>query len=210
MKERPILFSGAMVKAILDGRKTMTRLVMTPQPSHYCDSDKCWVWKGYSWNEDVHKPNCRIDWRGEEKPVPYYEGLKLWVRETWHPHKSHSGPASYRATWDDDDPDEGWKPSIFMPRWASRITLEIVSVRVERVQDITEEDAKAEGCYREDWRETISNPMGEHGRLYSDGVVSRHHTHRNGFRRIWDSINAKRGFGWDINPWVLVIEFKRV
>lgn len=89
-----------------------------------------------------------------------------------------------------------WNPSIFMPRWASRITLEITDVRVERVQEITEEDARAEGFPGERWATG-------HGD-YSEIAPSEQ------FRELWDKLNASRGFGWDANPWVWVIEFKRI
>ncbi len=84
-----------------------------------------------------------------------------------------------------------WKPSIFMPRWASRILLEVTDVRVERVQDIREEDARAD-CGKEKCCEAEG-----HGAIVA-------------FHGLWDSINAKRGFGWDVNPWVWVVEFKRI
>lgn len=89
-----------------------------------------------------------------------------------------------------------WKPSIHMPHWASRITLEITKVRVERVQEISEEDAKAEGIDLKGFR---SN---------TEGIAGREH--RIEFASLWDSINAERGFGWEKNPWVWIIEFKRV
>lgn len=146
----------------------------------------------------------------------WWPGLKLWVRETWRPAnlKSPRVRVEYRAdmsSWgvaDSHDletnivtPDakvlpgrarpfsnDPWKPSIFMPRWACRLVLEITKVRVERVQDITAADAIAEGIVVDNsqLRETPN------------------------FRELWDSINAKRGFGWKVNPWVWVIEFKRV
>lgn len=86
-----------------------------------------------------------------------------------------------------------WRPSIFMPRWSSRITLEVVSVRVERLQSIKDDDAKAEGA-------TLDNS----GRLESVGNFV------DGFAIVWDKINKKRGFGWDVNPWVWVVQFKVV
>ena len=194
MKEKPILFSGPMVRAILDGRKTMTRRVVKPQPTHYCDSDKCWQWKGYSWNEVIHKPDCRIDWRGEEKPIPFYEGLRLWVRETWkpvfEPDTGFVGVEFAAGGMPEDDRNAGalidgrdrWRPSIHMPRWASRITLEITGVRVERLQDISEEDANAEG-------------------IIDGGCLNCGEP---------EPCNCNRPGSWDANPWVFVIEFRRV
>jgi hypothetical protein len=115
-----------------------------------------------------------------------------------------SDPENYRrifskAGWWGDRERGNWRPSIHMPRWASRITLEIVSVRVERLQDINEEDAKAEGvlpaAYGEpDYTEDDYGPK----------------NHRDGFQLLWDSINGPRGYGWDVNPFVWCVEFRRI
>lgn len=131
----------------------------------------------------------------------------IWVRETWAhvPLREANGGqgekmgAIYAADGDEafhGMPDEWefmgkWKPSIHMPRWASRITLEVTRVRVERLQDISESDAKAEGC---------SVSKDSHGEYQA----------RVAFTELWDSINAKRGFGWSVNPWVWVVEFKKL
>jgi len=93
--------------------------------------------------------------------------------------------------------DAKWRPSIHMPRWASRITLEVTAVRVERVQNITPEDCQAEGVRCEQHYEGIGNPCDEVRLLHA-------------FQDLWNSINAKRGFGWDANPWVWVVGFKRL
>ena len=195
MKEHPILFSPDMVKAILDSRKTQTRRVVKIRPGDcfntrriipgvVCDDDG----EYYGFCSEEHNYKC-----------PYGKpGDQLWVRETWSPtiaifDKTTGRPAiiSYKA---DAPPIEGmydsikWKPSIHMPRWASRITLEVVNVRVERVQDITDTDIEEEG--------TVLNK----------GIES--YYLRTKFSELWDSINAKRGFGWDKNPWVWIIEFK--
>ena len=181
MKERPILFSGSMVRALLDGRKTMTRRVCKEL--------------------DHTAERLAVEWASTHCPygVP---GDRLWVRETWRNGTPMlngpdlNGAVAYRA----DYPDSGhlikWRPSIFMPRRASRITLEIVSVRVERVQDISEADAKAEGV-----RQPVPGSWYRH--------VKRD-CYRCGFEALWDSINAKRGYGWDVNPWVWIIEFKQI
>lgn len=136
------------------------------------------------------------------------------MRETWYNDDyyagqdimlSLSGLVYYKAT--EEFPFlYKWKPSIHMPRWASRITLEVTDVRVERVQDISEQDALAEGVDMET----------EHGSLciniedasYSSNLVYGSAI-KTVFRKLWDSINLKRGYGWDINPWVWVVEFKR-
>ncbi len=119
--------------------------------------------------------------------TPYKPGDILWVRETWYQH--YDGSYAYRASAPENT---GWKPSIFMPHEAARIFLRVTDVRAERVQDITEEDAKAEGCMP-----TIL-----------DGVVFI--SAKGEFHAIWDNLNAKRGFGWDANPWVWVISFEQI
>jgi hypothetical protein len=189
MNERPILFSAPMVRAILDGRKTMTRRVMRPQPEDY----------PYHYGLAVYRVEKRCTYG-----VP---GDLLWVRETWATTEQagvHPSDAQivYRATDPDWDTMEGWRwrPSIFMPRWASRLKLRITSVRVERVQEITEEDARAEGAPR--------SHQGDRPHFSRHPVPN--DTHRLGFVHIWDSINAGRGFGWDTNPWVWVIGFEVV
>lgn len=201
-KTRPILFTAEMVRAILDGRKTQTRRVIKPQPldgflptvGRYCPNmvDRR--------DGEMYPGPERFGVSDEEQdfPCPYGQPSdRLWVRETWQPHPEFSvkepGGCLYRADRGHDlqYPDGKWRPSIYMPRWASRITLEIGNVRVERVQEISEDDAGMEGA-----------PIGF--------VHSMNHTARAWFHELWDSINAKRGYGWDANPWVWVVEFKRV
>lgn len=185
IKERPILFSAPMVRAILDGRKTQTRR----------------IWKHY-------QPMANLDPDTFKRACPY--GVPrdhLWVRETFS--KEADGRLVYRsdksAIYSTSGKIRGslfylpsdyepirWRPSIFMPRWASRITLEIVSVRVERLRDISERDAKAEGVC-----ETCN---------CLDAVIITSTDH---YRRLWDSINGKT-HPWSSNPWVWVIEFRRI
>jgi hypothetical protein len=215
---RPILFSGPMVKAILDGRKTQTRRVIKPQlEERVSDSGE----QGLVWLSERSLRAGRRDWvlEGMVSACPYgIPGVRLWVRETWAVRRLPAGLwVEYQADGHNarlPEPhehnirDEGgkvdltryvadrWRPSIHMPRWASRITLEITGVRVERVQDISECDAKAEGA-----------------EAASDDVLRdtpRGNTYRAGFARLWDSINGPRGYGWDVNPWVWVVEFRRV
>lgn len=188
MNEHPILFSTPMVQAILEGRKTQTRRVV----------------KG--------NPEGKVPFT-DEFPCPYgHPGDRLWVRETWQkiyerqsdkqrftePPSAHNLHLyktwiEYAATPRDGQEPPRWRPSIFMPRSASRITLEIVNVRLERVQDIGEQDAKAEGV----------TPSGV-------GNDLDHLKYRAGFMHLWDTINAKRFYAWDANPWVWVVEFERV
>lgn len=170
---------------------------------------------------ETSSENAGREQRGNFRNCPYAAGMKLWVRETWAPvspdeysrpveecnieYRADSG-APYPGDWPEDEArgnDEApkWKPSIFMPRWASRITLEVVSVRVERLQDISEGDAIAEGLIqRPDWPEVQWACV--NGNYWRDP--------RQSFRTLWDSINAKRGYGWNSSPWCWVVEFKRI
>lgn len=204
MKERPILFSGPMVRAILYGTKTQTRRV-----AKFFDVDAAMQFA----------PRFENGWwkaaaEGYECLCPYGQpGDRLWVKETFQTGEfamnEPSGPV-YRATdpdWSDCD-EWKWKPSIFMSRALSRITLEIVSVRVERVQEISEEDALAEGSYLDRCpclpRKRDRTPLD--AMFIQTGCID----HGTEFKKLWDSINAKRGFGWAANPWVWVLEFQRM
>ncbi len=181
MKERPILFSGPMVRAILGGTKTQTRRMVKPPKN----------WPQYSHCDPFAMPPSVWWWNGEHERVgvttecPYGKpGESLWVREGHYFFKDERDPAIgyspkdviYQA--DADEIQYPWRSPIHMPRWASRITLEITGVRVERLQEISEEDASAEGC------------------LYSE------------FSNSWEKINGPGS--WNKNPFVWVIEFKRV
>lgn len=185
MKERPILFSGAMVRAILDGRKTQTRRLV-----------KCPVWVGGI--ADDERPSYTHVYGAVATviPCPYGQpGDRLWVRESFTLCESiradgHRAPL-YRAT-SIVDAEAKWKPSIHMPRWASRLTLEIVSLRVERLQDITEADAILEGI--EDKQMVDGVPM------WTSAVEA--------YADLWDSINGEGS--WAANPWVWVVEFTAV
>lgn len=198
MKERPILFSGPMVSAILAGQKTQTR-----RSARYVDTV----------DEGVPFRSTHLATR-ERLPCPYgAPGDHLWVRETWGltTHYDTRAPSSiftcerktmvrYRA----DDVHEGallswgrWRPSLYMPRWASRITLEVTGVRVERLQDISEEDARAEGVFAAGFGTWLKEAERQSG----DG--------RYMFRSLWDSINGERA-PWSSNPWVWAVSFERV
>jgi hypothetical protein len=194
MKERPILFSTEMVRAILEGRKTQTRRVIKPQPNDIRESP--FVKSGI---ETTH---------GYEIKPKYEPGDRLWVRETWHQHSSDddfcTGEIHYRAT--EICVGTKWIPSIFMPRWASRITLEVTNVRVERVRDISFEDCLSEGC-SDKYEHYDANCKHE---VNGECCQGWHYGQKWNFYYLWNSINAKRGYGWDVNPWVWVIEFKRV
>lgn len=201
MNEKPILFNGQMVRAILDGRKTTTRRIVKPQFSMLwgqgCPNEKTFAlmtgnqaWKdAYACNVDRETPSGHWEWLF----CPYGKvGDRLWVRETWadiSPAETRGRRCAYKAT--DLDIVTKWKPSIFLPRYASRITLEITGVRVERLQDISEEDAKAEGCTQD----------ADFSRDYP-------YSYRDQFQRLWNQINGKDS--WDANPFVWVVSFKRV
>ncbi|MDT3707447.1 MAG: hypothetical protein ROZ09_11515 [Thiobacillus sp.] len=207
MKEHPILFSAPMVRALLAGTKTQTRRVVKVQPADlWPDGVECSSAARGLFRVLPSDVQANIGARGlmyaagcqSVGPIacPYGQpGDRLWVRETWGP---CDGGACYRVSERDGVlPDGGkWRPSIYMPRWASRITLEIVSVRVERLQDISEEDAKAEGC-----EPTSMGPNGIR-------LDVRQPTYRNGYAQLWNEINGPGS--WEANPWVWVIEFKRV
>lgn len=210
VRERPILFSGAMVRAILDGRKTQTRRVVKPQPTHRLVEPKLGLTIGMDPADDG-AVWYDADGISPGRPVrcPYGRPLdRLWVREAWHCPKQlggsfhreklhHREDFEYRGHRSAPGFDIRWKPSIHMPRWASRITLEIADVRVERVQAISDRDCEAEGVRpsvdgdARDWR---SDETGW----------------RRTFRQLWDQINGPRGYGWDANPWVWVIGFRKV
>jgi len=223
MKERPILFSGEMVRAILRGRKTQTRRVINPQPiinEHgivtgplkWTPSGGIYVWNVEQWKEIAASYSS-----------PYGQpGNLLWVRETWRAGREDNGlkpseldPKHTDLWWEADHSSlrrlngkPGKKrPSIFMPRWASRITLQVTGVRVERVQDITENDAYAEGigdpAYdHEIFGGCLAHIGGGCGACANCDPISH-------FKYLWNDINASRGYGWDKNPWVWVVEFDR-
>jgi len=189
MKERPILFNTEMVKAILEGRKTQTRRVIKDQPlsgrsiKHYSDNE----WVVYSDSDPIvtlYTIKC-----------PYGQvGDRLWVREMWD-YTGQGLDCVYKADAKPTDifPWEKYRPSIFMPRWASRITLEIVEIKVEKLQDINK--ARHDEIMLEGY------PFGYELKNLNESPV---HT----FADVWDSINAKRGFSWESNPWCWCLSFK--
>jgi len=195
IKERPILFSSAMIRAILDGRKTQTRRVIKQELVH--TTSQCGMsvpyFKGLGANDEFLKDKCPFGKVGDS----------LWVRETWQ--RECDGDGSFvqylyktddqdLSDWVDVETDKAgikWKPSIFMPRIASRLTLEITNVRVERIQDISEYDAKREGVTIPDVLDCFS-------------------PYKTEFKKLWNGINCKRGFSWESNPFVWAIEFQRV
>lgn len=233
MKERPILFSGAMVRALLDGSKTQTRRIAPIEKLQITPyGDGCVTWSvnfskaikgilgshsGGRFTEDQARRIIASQFCPHGAP-----GDRLYVRETWaQPMSLDPGPTVYRADYPACVPTGfenippvnsiTWKPSIHMPRTLSRITLEITGVRVEQLQAMEgqtafESDALKEGIKR------IHHGDGEYS-----SHVARTEPHPNNwtdpcdaFRDLWDSLNAARGYGWVLNPWVWVVEFKRV
>jgi hypothetical protein len=202
MRERPILFSGPMVRAILEGRKTQTRRVVKPLPPEIDVRGPKWV---------PNATDIAAGWRSRYGQP----GDHLWVRETWGLARFHDDgevddwigklpdtkPAAYSVVyaadphWPAHFDDRGfnWRPGIFTKRWASRITLEVTGVRVERLHDITEADAKAEGVE--------AAPFCKAGR--PAGME-----HVEAFEDLWCDINGAES--WDTNPWVWVVEFRRL
>ncbi len=208
MKERPILFSSPMVRTILDDRKTQTRRVIKPQPygmppggyrmgdalrnpingkpmmspyGHAGDrlyvKEQCWIWG--RWTRNGLTKTGRQKWRFR------VVGDRRVIFEK-------PGTTAKRSATEGLDGATGWvyRQARFMPRWASRILLEITNVRMQRAQEISQADVFAEGILNADMQPTESAQQA--------------------FSRLWDSINAKRGFGWNTNPWVWVVEFRRV
>lgn len=190
MKERPILFNPEMVRAILEGRKTQTRRIIKPQ--------------------FYEKPSDILMW-----PCPFGKvGEHLWVRETFCDWGAGSNRIQYKADTSDLDEEMSrqamgkiiWTPSIHMPRWASRLTLEITEIRVERLRDISEDDAMAEGVeFDHGWE-------GEPSYGYLDYLSAdesfKFLTAKRSFQSLWESINGENS--WSKNPWVWVVSFKEV
>ena len=210
---KPILFNPEMVRAILDGRKTMTRRAIKPQPieidlsfaKNRSDVDQTKLEAYKARVAQNTKVAILRDWN-----QPYRPGDILYMRETWGCYQKDWNDADrflYRADYSDDakgywhEPEHvnwcdlpRWRPSIHMPKEAARIFLRVRDVRAERLQDIKEEDAQAEGV------EPMTTP----------NIPGRGRTYIQGFGELWNSINAKRGYGWAENPWVWVIEFEQI
>ena len=215
MTERPILFNSKMVSAILEGHKTQTRRVIKPQPD----------FSGVIYPSLLKWRRFRSKWgafpqNASKGSIPIFAyncpfgkvGDKLYVREKFQLSKGDFAPtleeelskkprvlyyASDNPRYRDKDK---WKPSIHMPKWASRITLEITDIRVEQLQDISGEDAKAEGS------EMIASYIAG---ITHEQFGSKQATYRQGFVASWDSI-AKKEYQWDNNSFVWVISFKRL
>lgn len=231
MSIKPILFNTEMVRANLDGRKSCTRRVIKPQPqARLCytyagshnDGIGKWTYpnKGSHefWGEEYKLPENIMDEELSKRwNPPYQTGDILYVRETVWQKTGHylDVDGETKAVWcnefryaaSDEKPEVGWnyswakRPSIHMPKEAARIFLKVTDVRIERLQDVTEDGAKAEGAI--DNRGFIHSPENEYDRI---------HTAREHFIKIWNSTIKKSDidrYGWNANPWVWVIEFER-
>ena len=220
---KPIIFNTDMVRAILDGRKTQTRRIVKniPANTHRFDAEAGLEWSAH-WGksgEDYNGKAWFADYSKIVKPK-YIADDVLWVRETWRSTDFEYHDGKWTASiqykdlnkgprvswWDNTDvgePDDciysktGWHPSIHMPREAARLFLKVTDVRVDRVQDISTSDCEREGITSD--IERFNGHMIPH----HDWIVGE-------FSKLWDSINAKRGYGWDSNPWVFVITFERM
>lgn len=198
MKERPILFSAPMVRAILAGKKTQTRRIVKPQPEW---AEGAWYWRHPRYNNGlgVHYFHTDAESAAEKMATvcPYgVAGDRLWVRETyrsWMGSHDAGSPRCIAYKADGGEIAMPWKPSIYMPRMLSRITLEVVAVRVERLQDITESDAEREGFER-----SFEPDGSEYGAELTTACEA--------FEALWHKINGADS--WTANPWVWVVEFR--
>ena len=220
IKERPILFNGAMVRALLAGTKTQTRRVVTPQPdSHPGMNCTRLVFKNRKGMPLLDEALEAVEPVLYRSLCPYGQtGERLWVREngwqrpelsdrdlregadTWPPYEYDAEPL---MCWEDGELKRfGWKrrPSIHMPRWASRITLEITEVRVERLQDISEADARAEGI--------TDGGCTKCGMPEPCDCAAPAPSAREAFAHLWMSINGADS--WHANPWVWAVGFRRL
>ncbi len=236
MTERPIIMGGFSVRQTLDDNKTQTRRVIKPQPPAHeevhqlagtglKDGTDSYGWIPGEGDPDRWRVTGPV-WavrelvRPAELRCPYgAPGDRLWVKEAWRPVERESDGLDgvlfraddafvgientveaadlWGAAYNNGKYGTKWRSPLFLPRWASRISLEITGVRVERLQDISKDDAIAEGC---------SHWECGHPDCMSEG----HYGPRGAFVGLWNTVNAKRGFAWESNPWVWVIEFKRV
>lgn len=210
MKERPILFNGPMVRAILEGLKTQTRRLVKPVHARTMCSRRGMDGFGNFIDGSLMA-------KAISESSPFGEpGDRLWVRETWQPffkdgaiYLADAGTFRLNANSEETAKKQwpNWKPSIHMPRRFSRITLEIVSVRVERLQSISEEDAWAEGCRRGYKTDNGGYFPAEEPNGKGNGTIG-WDSAREWYVDLWDSINGSGS--WDSNPLVWVIEFKRM
>nr|WP_241866186.1 hypothetical protein [Klebsiella aerogenes] len=219
-----MIFNGEMVRAILDGRKTQTRRIMKVQPEPSKSRPGDFWFSSKKLESMVHIS----DFAPGNSPIADYHlfiqehccpfgavGDRIWVRETWARYNidQNSHDLAYRATTPADWPEEGrWRPSIHMPRWASRILLEITNVRIERLNAISPEDAESEGLERTNFTgfgDEPGLPSYPEPDVYFDPLKKQWKEYPpEAFAGLWESIYGEGS--WKANPWVWVIEFKRV
>jgi hypothetical protein len=212
MKERPILFSAPMVRAILDGTKTQTRRAIKPQPESEHSGEPYWFVGGCrAWRiRGCTEPNRSGS--HNEIECPYGRpGDRLWAREAWRTVAEADAipprdmDEAFRLWFEVEAPHQPgagkYRPPMFMPRWASRITLEITGMRVERLQDISEADSVAEGCTKNHNGYFWGGPHDVSG-------LKQMATAQKAYRDLWESINGPGS--WDANPWVWAVSFKRL
>jgi hypothetical protein len=217
MAEYPMIFSGPMVRAILEGRKTQTRRVIKPQPVHIRNG--WWEW-GYKYGAPKASAPRTAHWHADtwqqqqgtapiDEFAPFQSGDILWVRETWGLTEDIDGrrvveykAGGSRLVGPGPCIQDGkhrclavhpWRPSTRMPKWACRLRLRITDVRAQRLQDISEADAYAEAA---PW-------------ISCDTYSAMHEHPREDFQVAWEKLNRKRGYGWGRNPWVWVIGFEK-
>ncbi len=224
-----IIFSGASPRLILEGKKTQTRRLFTRSR---CTVDgsraKEPIWDAMQWDRGWADPGLgaggylKVPWVHPADNLPdemvcrvrgpYEIGDQLWVREAWGvpgavPRRHDPVREGMRVVYKKGDPGDvlrGWRSPIYMPRWASRITIEVMNVEAERLHDITEEDALAEGCLP--GVITVPTVVDSWGASTGGGGWSA----RDDFEGTWDTINRHQGSLWADNPWVLVTTFRRV
>ena len=221
IKERPALFNGAMVRAIRQDRKTVTRRVMKVQPVL---KGRLWSVYGAGWSDGM---TCvpAVPGHSLAAKCPFGQpGDRLWVRETWYCDHFEVQQGPYLRPADMHDLDQSredgelvyaadgltpyeqeqpvWKPSIHMPRWASRILLEVTNVRVERLQDISDKEIEAEGIDLD----ALADGQDRYDMCHAGSGADGRPTLRTAWRDLWEST----GGDWDANPWVWCVSFKRV
>ena len=223
-----MIFNAEMVRALLDGRKTQTRRPIIWKQTRFTEIGEREDGSKWPWSEDAEHA-CDF-WH----PCPFGAvGDRIWVREAFRVHSRATDvatlvyKASERNSWTEQThrvpvtvcnkpaTPEKWTPSLHMPRWASRILLEITDVRVERLNAISEEDAQREGVHTEVWDQTVVArnyaARDEFFQFWSEDMphyVEMNQLYRSSFRSLWESIYGEES--WKANPWVWVIEFKRV